>query len=160
MSLKDLSLASHVPSLMEAGVSSLKIEGRMKSPGYVGGVTAIWRKLLDEGRAATPDEVNALQDLFSRGGFTDGYQTGKITRAMMGVRSESDKERTAAAEKGALAAKYPPHLPLALTLTVAEGQPVTLTAEALLYRQGSGETVSVTVEGPFLPEHKPSQGKR
>ena len=157
LSLKDLSLASHVPSLMEAGVSSLKIEGRMKSPGYVGGVTAIWRKLLDEGRAATPDEVNALQDLFSRGGFTDGYQTGKITRAMMGVRSESDKERTAAAEKAALTAKYPPHLPLALTLTVAEGQPVTLTAEALLYRQGSGETVSVTVEGeaPAAAENQP-----
>ena len=66
LSLKDLSLAGHVPSLIEAGVSSFKIEGRMKSPGYVSGVTAIWRRLLDENRAATPEEMAALGDLFSR----------------------------------------------------------------------------------------------
>jgi putative protease len=147
LSLKDLSLAAHVPALLDAGVSSLKIEGRMKSPGYVGGVTAIWRRLLDERRAATPEEMAALGDLFSRGGFTDGYQTGKITRSMMGIRSDSDKERTAAAEKAATAAKYPPHLPVSMTLTARRGDPVTLTAEAPLYRQGCAETVSVTVAG-------------
>ncbi len=147
LSLKDLSLAAHVPALIRAGVSSLKIEGRMKSPGYVGGVTAIWRRLLDENRAATPEEMTALGDLFSRGGFTDGYQTEKITRAMMGVRTDSDKERTAAAEKAAMSAKYPPRLPLSMTFTAAASTPVTLTAEAPLYRQDSTETVSVTVEG-------------
>ena len=145
LSLKDLSLASHVPALIEAGVSSLKIEGRMKSPGYVGGVTAIWRKLLDEGRAATPDELSALEDLFSRGGFTDGYQVGKITRAMMGVRTDSDKERTASAEKAAMIAKYPPHLPLSMTFTAEADRPVSLTVEAPLFRQGGDESVSVTV---------------
>ena len=157
LSLKDLSLAAHVPTLIRAGVSSLKIEGRMKSPGYVGGVTAIWRKLLDEGRAATPDELNALQDLFSRDGFTDGYQTGKITHAMMGIRTAEDKERTAAAEKAALTAKYPPRLPLTMTFTAAEGHPVTLTASAPLYRQGSTESASVTVEGetPTAAETQP-----
>ena len=147
LSLKDLSLSSHVPALIDAGVSSLKIEGRMKSPGYVGGVTAIWRKLLDERRAATPDEIAALGDLFSRGGFTDGYQTGKITRAMMGVRTDGDKERTAAAEKAAATAKYPPHLPLSMSFTAKPDAPVILTAEAPLYRQGGAESVSVTVEG-------------
>ena len=147
LSLKDLSLASHVPALIEAGVSSLKIEGRMKSPGYVGGVTAIWRRLLDERRAATPAEMEALRDLFSRGGFTDGYQTGKITHSMMGIRSEGDKERTAAAEKAALAAKYPPRLPLTMIVSAVANAPMTLTVAAPLYRQGSGETVSVTAEG-------------
>lgn len=161
LSLKDLSLAAHVPALIEAGVASLKIEGRMKSPGYVGGVTAIWRKLLHEGRAATDEEIEALGDLFSRGGFTDGYQVGRIDRRMMGVRSEADKDRTAAAEKAAVTAKYPPCLPLSLTFTAREGAPVTLTARAPLYRQGGldphmGVTasapaadgaVSVTVEG-------------
>ena len=53
LSLKDLSLAAHVPTLLQAGVASLKIEGRMKSPAYVSGVTAIWRRLLDERRGAT-----------------------------------------------------------------------------------------------------------
>ena len=156
LSLKDLSLAAHVPALIEAGVSSLKIEGRMKSPGYVSGVTAIWRRLLDQGRAATPDEITALEDLFSRGGFTDGYQTRKITRSMMGIRSDRDKERTAAAERTAMAVKHPPHLPLSMTFTVTPHQPVALTAEAPLYRQGGIDpatgchapyTVSVRVEG-------------
>ena len=147
LSLKDLSLASHVPALIEAGVSSLKIEGRMKSPGYVSGVTAIWRRLLDERRAATPDEMAALSDLFSRGGFTDGYQTERIGRAMMGIRSDSDKERSAAAEKSALTAKHPPRIPLSMTFTAAPDTPVTLTAEAPLYRWGESENIAVTVKG-------------
>ena len=134
LSLKDLSLAGHVPALIEAGVSSLKIEGRMKSPGYVSGVTAIWRRLLDENRAATPDEMAALSDLFSRGGFTDGYQVGKITRSMMGVRTEGDKDRTAAAEKAALGVRHQPHLPLDMTLTAKAGEPVVLTSKAPLFR--------------------------
>ena len=112
LSLKDLSLAAHVPALIESGVASLKIEGRMKSPGYVSGVTAIWRKLLDEKRAATPDEITALSDLFSRGGFTDGYQVEKVGRAMTGVRSDADKERSASAERAALSVKHLPRLPL------------------------------------------------
>ena len=148
LSLKDLSLAAHVPALIEAGVSSLKIEGRMKSPGYVSGVTAIWRRLLDENRAATPDEMAALGDLFSRGGFTDGYQVGRVNRSMMGVRSEADKERTAAAEKAALREKHPPRLPLTLEFTAAAGVPVTLTASAPLFRcQNTTRPVSVTVTG-------------
>ncbi len=159
LSLKDLSLAAHVPALIEAGVASLKMEGRMKSPGYVGGVTAIWRRLLDERREATPDEQAALGDLFSRGGFTDGYQTGHIDARMMGVRSEADKARTATAEKAAMSAKYPPHLPATMTFTAMPHQPVTLTVSAPLYRQGgvdpylgdpddsAADSVTVTVEG-------------
>ena len=151
LSLKDLSLAGHVPALIRAGVSSLKIEGRMKSPGYVSGVTAIWRRLLDEGRAATPEEMAALSDLFSRGGFTDGYQVGNVSRSMMGVRTESDKDRTAAAEKAALSVRHQPHLPLSLELTVKEGQPVSLTAASPLFRcdhTTPDVTVTVTAEAP------------
>ena len=147
LSLKDLSLASHVPALIEAGVSSLKIEGRMKSPGYVSGVTAIWRRLLDEKRAATRDEITALSDLFSRGGFTDGYQVEKIGRAMMGVRSEADKERSASAEHSALTVKHPPRLPLSMTFAATSDTPVTLTAKSPLYRWGESEAIEVTVTG-------------
>lgn len=147
LSLKDLSLASHVPALIEAGVSSLKIEGRMKSPGYVSGVTAIWRRLLDERRAATPDEITALSDLFSRGGFTDGYQVEKVSRSMMGIRSEADKERSASAERAALAVKHPPRLPLTMTFTAALSSPVSLTVESPLYRLEGTPTVTVTAEG-------------
>ncbi len=136
LSLRDLSLAAHVPALIDAGISSLKIEGRMKSPGYVSGVTAIWRRLLDERRAATIDEMTALSDLFSRGGFTDGYQTGRVDHLMMGIRSDHDKERTAAAEKRALAEKPKGYLPVEMGLFAAPNEPIRLTATAPLYRQG------------------------
>ncbi len=98
LSLKDLSLASHVPELIALGVSSLKIEGRMKSPEYVRDTTRIWRRLLDEGRAATPEEMRELADIFSRGGFTDAYYTGKIGHGMLGVRTETDKSNSRARE--------------------------------------------------------------
>lgn len=94
LSLKDLSLADHIPELIESGVASLKIEGRMKSPDYVYTVTSIYRRLLDEGRSANREENIALQRAFSRGGFTDGYLTGKIEKNMTGIRTEEDKKQT------------------------------------------------------------------
>ena len=93
LSLKDLSLATHIPELIEIGVASLKIEGRMKSPDYVYRVTSIYRRLLDERRAATPAEIAALEAVFSRQGFTDGYYVGDTSK-MNGVRSEADKSAT------------------------------------------------------------------
>lgn len=95
LSLRDLSLAEHVTRLCDMGVSSFKIEGRMKAPEYVRDVTAVWRRLLDEGRNATAKEMAELASVFSRGGFTDGYFTKKTDRTMLGIRSESDKQRSA-----------------------------------------------------------------
>lgn len=99
LSLKDLSLATHVKEIIDSGVASLKIEGRMKSPEYVRGVTRIWRRLLDEGRDACRDDVRELAELFSRGGFTDSYYTKTVGRGMLGVRSESDKQASREVEK-------------------------------------------------------------
>lgn len=94
LSIKDMCLAEHIPEIIDMGVRSLKIEGRMKSPDYVYGVTRIYRRLLDEKRGATPAEIKELEALFSRSGFTDGYYVGKISKAMNGIRSEADKAAT------------------------------------------------------------------
>ncbi len=91
LSLKDLCLASHITDILRSGVASLKLEGRMKSPDYVYGVTALYRRLIDERRNATPKELADLAKLFCRGGFTDGYYTGKTDASMLGVRSQKDK---------------------------------------------------------------------
>lgn len=99
LSLKDMSLAGHVRAIIDSGVASLKIEGRMKSPEYVRGVTAIWRRLLDERRDATSDEMRELAELFSRGGFSDGYYTGSVSRKMLGVRSEENKQTSREVDK-------------------------------------------------------------
>ncbi len=92
LSLKDSALAMHIPKLIECGVASLKIEGRMKSSEYVRDVAKIYRRLLDENREATADEMRELAEIFSRSGFTDGYFTKNIGKNMLGVRSESDKQ--------------------------------------------------------------------
>lgn len=91
LSLKDLCLAGHITDLISCGLSCLKIEGRMKSPSYISGVTAIYRRLLDERRNASSAELEKLKNIFSRSGFTDGYFTGVIGNQMLGVRSEHDK---------------------------------------------------------------------
>lgn len=100
LSLKDNCLAGHIPELIDAGVSSLKIEGRMKGPEYVGAVTAVYRRLLDERRAATAEETDYLAGIFSRSGFTDAYFCGRTGHDMLGTRTEADKKRTAAAPAG------------------------------------------------------------
>ena len=124
LSLKDLSLAAHVPALIESGVASLKIEGRMKAPEYVRDTARIWRRLLDERRAATPDEMRELASIFSRGGFTDGYYREKIDSKMLGVRSEDDKNasRTLSPFSGITR-----KMPLDFAVRMKKNEPITLT---------------------------------
>ena len=91
LSLKDNCLAGYVRELEEAGVSCVKIEGRMKRPEYTGIVTGVYSKLLKEHRGPTPDEMGLLEATFSRQGFTQGYFLGDKTD-MQGVRSEQDED--------------------------------------------------------------------
>lgn len=140
LSLKDLALADHMPELLATGVCSLKIEGRMKAPEYVYGVTSIYRRLVDEGRRATPDEMRILADIFSRDGFTAGYFDGKLDSAMRGVRRTNDLQSSRALPPFAGLQKK---LPLTLSATMQHDAPLTLTV--------SGARGSVTVQGA-VPE--------
>ncbi|MBE6549873.1 MAG: U32 family peptidase [Ruminococcaceae bacterium] len=124
LSLKDLSLARHIPKLIDMGVASLKIEGRMKSPEYVRDVTRIWRRLLDEGRGADDRDMQELSQIFSRGGFTDGYFTERIDGKMLGIRSDTDKERTRSLEAFTGITKK---MPIEILATVKKGEPMSLT---------------------------------
>ncbi|MBO5286971.1 MAG: U32 family peptidase [Clostridia bacterium] len=94
LSLKDMSLSSHVDKIIDTGASSLKIEGRMKGKEYVYGVTKIWSDLVRSRRNADFKENQTLKALFSRQGFTDGYFTGRINSSMLGVRTDKDKDTT------------------------------------------------------------------
>ena len=73
LSLKDASLAGHLKELQDMGVACLKLEGRMKRPEYVAIVTGIYSRALREGREPTPEELEQLEQAFSRQGFTQGY---------------------------------------------------------------------------------------
>ena len=92
LSLKDMSLADHIPALCRLGVSCLKLEGRMKRPEYVAVVTSIYAALLRQCRTPTVEERAALTEAFSRNGFTDGYFTGRTGPQMFGVRKENTPE--------------------------------------------------------------------
>ncbi len=82
MSLKDLCSLNHINKFKEIGVSSLKIEGRMKGKEYVSAVVGIYRKYIDSGEAPTREDIERLNRIFFRGGLTDGYLTQKTGREM------------------------------------------------------------------------------
>ncbi len=88
LSPKDLNTAEILPQILEAGVSSLKIEGRMKRPEYVAGVVSIYRRLLDRyatdpaGYFVSEEELITLEQLFNRG-FTHAYLSGKPRLELM-----------------------------------------------------------------------------
>ena len=77
LSTKELNTLEHIKELLDAGIDSFKIEGRMKSPSYVGYVTRLYRILIDkyynnEELKLTKEEVDNLKKLFNRD-FTNGY---------------------------------------------------------------------------------------
>lgn len=78
LSPKDLCGLEYIPQLIESGVSSFKLEGRMKSPEYVATVTRIYRKYIDLAYSdkpynIDPEDKTELLQLFNRGGFSNGH---------------------------------------------------------------------------------------
>lgn len=80
LSLKDMCTISCLPDLIEAGIDSFKIEGRMKKPEYAAGVTAIYRKYLDlydekgkKGYRVEEGDLKKLSALYMRSGMQEGY---------------------------------------------------------------------------------------
>ena len=87
LSTRDLCSLELLPNLIKAGVSSLKIEGRMKSPEYVATVTRIYRKYINLAEKylsgdvseyiIDPNDKKDLMQVFNRGGFSTGHLSGK-----------------------------------------------------------------------------------
>lgn len=92
LSLKDICTLELIPDLIEAGIDSFKIEGRMKRPEYVAGVTAMYRKYtdlyLESGRGqfhVSEKDKEMLLDLYNRGGFHTGYYQQRNGRDMIAI---------------------------------------------------------------------------
>ena len=95
LSLKDISTIEILPQILDAGVTSLKIEGRMKQPGYTAGVTSVYRKYLDRLFEKGADHYRVeekdkkyLLDLFNRGGSCRGYYEQQNGPSMMAFTNE------------------------------------------------------------------------
>ncbi len=97
LSLKDFNTLSSLRDMVDAGISSLKIEGRMKSPVYVAGVVSVYRKYLDIIMSESDDEKytieeydqKRLKEIFDRGGSTDGYLKLHNGRDMVALKEKN-----------------------------------------------------------------------
>lgn len=87
LSLKDLSLIERLGELEAAGVTSAKIEGRMKRPEYVSAAVQSCRRVLNGEKA----DMELLKTVFSRSGFTESYFDGSMSN-MQGIRQKEDSE--------------------------------------------------------------------
>ena len=94
LSLKDICTLDLIPEILDAGVISLKIEGRMKQPEYTAGVTGMYRKYLDiledkrENFKVSDEDRKYLLEIFSRGGSCQGYYRQQNGPSMMAFSNE------------------------------------------------------------------------
>jgi len=103
LSMKDLSVIRMLPELIEAGIDSFKIEGRMKQPEYVYTVTRLYRKYadlyLEKGKAGyhvSEKDRKELENAYRRRGYTDGYYKRHNGKEMISLcRPEAAKEEAA-----------------------------------------------------------------
>lgn len=102
LSPRDLCLADEVEKMLRSGITSFKIEGRMKSPEYVATVTSVYRKCLDTLLPLSAEDEERLKKIFVRGDeFTKAYFCGENTPAIMNY-SISNDNLPSRADEGAL----------------------------------------------------------
>lgn len=90
LSLKDMNTLQILPEIIQSGIYSLKIEGRMKSPEYAAGVVSIYRKYIDlyfekgyENFIISKQDMDNLASLYSRSGSTTGYYKTHNSKSMV-----------------------------------------------------------------------------
>lgn len=151
LSLKDLSIIEHLEEL--DGITSLKIEGRMKRPEYVSAAVTAVKKAMN-GIYTGTDSFN-LRSVFSRSGFTDGYLMGQLGRDMFGTRQKEDVLSAGNVLKE-ISHNYDnenPLLPMDIKFICKKDTPCSLTVTAL------GRTITVIGETPEIAIKRPMEAE-
>ena len=146
LSLKDMSYLDNIKDLMEIGIDSFKIEGRMKRPEYVAAAVSSLKKAMND---EYYDKLT-LRSVFSRSGFTDGYLKNKRTVGMFGYRVKEDVTSASTVLKE-LENSYKDEIrpnKASAKLILKKDEPATL-----LF---SSKGASVTVKGQFPQEPRTS----
>ncbi len=172
LSPKDLCAIRLIPDLIDAGIDSLKIEGRMKRPEYAAGVVSIYRACLDRAYAAkeeggapyhvTREEKQALYDLYNRNGFTDGYFYRKNGPEMMApikhvLTGEETEARHSLYEK--MNERYMARdltLPVTAHIEVKSGEPIRAELSAKRAKGDVPDEVTAVFTGPAADAAKKS----
>jgi len=137
LSPRDLCGLNYIPSLIEAGVKSFKIEGRLKSPEYVATVTRIYRKYIDLYFSSNPYEIDLkdkkdLLQVFNRGNFSSGHLDKKPNLNLVFKEKQNNmgiyigNVSNYSSKKG--------HVTLNLNDTLALGDSITFEKEPTKYR--------------------------
>ncbi|MCR4650773.1 MAG: U32 family peptidase [Lachnospiraceae bacterium] len=150
LSLKDMNCIDIVPELIDAGIDSFKIEGRLKSPEYVAGTVSIYKKAVDSYLETGKSSIDKrdreiLSTLYLRSGVIDGYYHRHNGNEMVTLDSPSYNNRsdaTADHVKDKIMSREA-KLPITIEGYFKYGEPVKVTA-------GSGE-IKAVVEGD-LPD--------
>lgn len=154
LSMRDMCLIDDMHELMDAGIDSFKIEGRLKNPEYVATVTSIYRKYMDkyyEGvvKRASDEDKSKLESLYLRGGYSTGYLHKHNGKDMISLDSPSYKTDRALRERKDYAADYKAdiRLPVSIKAFFHVKQPMRL---ELIY----DSDVSICVSGDEVTKAK------
>lgn len=158
LSLRDMNTLSILPKILQAGVYSLKIEGRMKSPEYAAGTVELYRKYVDycysfrdlseavEKYHVNSEDRNRLAGLYSRSGSTTGYYECHNSKKMVSIekpayQTESERYVEELREKYVSSNKK---IPVYMKGIFVEGHRMELTLRTM--KQEQVTTVSVSGE--------------
>lgn len=155
-SLKDMCTLEYLPEILESGIASLKIEGRMKSAAYAAGVTAIYRKYIDlyeanpEEYRVRKEDLEQLRHLYIRTGIEEGYYRQKRGAGMITLQSpaysKTDDSLMEAIMKQYCVTKK--RLPTELFVSVKTGEPVRVTVTT----ECRGRKFEITQTGAAVQE--------
>ncbi len=169
LSLKDMCTIEHIPELIEAGIDSFKIEGRMKKPEYAAGVTAIYRKYIDNYYASgeqvknfkvSKEDLSRLSKLYIRSERQDGYYHKHNGKDMITLTNPaySGSDEAILQQIRSTYLEKSPKLPISIygNFTVGEEASVTLMLEELSVTV-AGDVVQNALKQPITRENVEKQ---
>lgn len=168
LSLKDMYTLPMIPELIEAGIDSFKIEGRMKKPEYAAGVTALYRKYIDlyyKNTGINPDFYKGkeipvsredqlrMKSLYIRSDLQNGYYHKLNGKEMVTLSKPSylGSDDTILTQVRTDYIEKPLQLPLECKVVLKTGKPATLT---IIGKKWDGQSMAVTIEGEIVSEAK------
>ncbi|MCF0156117.1 MAG: U32 family peptidase [Veillonella sp.] len=153
LSPKDLNYSEFIGELIDAGVTSFKVEGRMKKVSYVKEVISSYRRILDAHGKVTDKDRKSIASVFNRG-FSTAHLENLQGRDMITAVVPNNKHTQSIANdaKSRGLSEFEHKIPLYAYLTIEEG-PHT----ALMLMTEDGRSVTVTHEfEPVLAQKKPT----
>lgn len=150
LSLKDMCTISYLPKLIEAGIDSFKIEGRMKKPEYAAGVTALYRKYIDlyfqkgnAGYHVDEKDLEKLQSLYIRSEIQNGYYEQHNGRDMITLHKPGygGSDKMLLDQIRATYLHEPDRQPVSMKATFAEGEPACLQITGCLERRADRDSL-------------------